>query len=343
MRTHVAASLALALGLVSPWTLAIPGEYWEITNKMEMQGMQMPGITNKVCLAKGGERDPRNSADKDCEMTDMKASGNKSSWKMRCNKDGDVMAGSGEMATFTDRTEGTFRFESAKSGGMTMGFINKRVGGACDTDEMKKKFDAQLGAINKNAEQEMAKACEPVRRKLGRDVGAYFTMKDPQSPMPKTCGLDMAVAKKTLCKSVDINNADFVSQVPGDGHSAYTSNLQSECPREMKTYMEASRKRLCEGRSFTGKPKVSMADCLKGAGDMEAGMDQADPQEAELPKTKGKKAAAQVQPQTDTSRAEAATEGPTSGGIAIPGLPGTSVSPDAIIDGAKKLKSLFGF
>ena len=309
MRKHAAASLVLVLALFSTLALAAPGEYWEITNKMEMQGMSMPGMTHKVCMGKGSEKDPRNSSDKDCEMTDMKASGNKSSWKMRCNKDGEVMTGSGEMTSAPDRTEGTIQFSSAKTGSMTINFINKRVGGACDTDEMKKKVEAQVGAANKALEQEVAKSCEPMKRKLGRDVAGYFMLKDPNSPWPKSCGLDMALAKKTLCKSVDINNSDFVEQVPGTGQNAYTSPLQSECPREMKSYMEASRKRLCEGRAFTGKPKVSVADCLKGGGDAEA---------------------------------EAAPAGNASGGIAIPGLPG-SVSPDAIIDGAKKLKGLFGF
>jgi hypothetical protein len=342
MRKHAAASLVLAMGFFSTVALAAPGEYWEITNKMEMQGMSMPGMTHKVCMAKGSEKDPRSSSDKDCEMTDMKTSGNKSSWKMRCNKDGEVMTGSGEMTYAADRTEGTMQFSSAKTGSMTMNFINKRVGGACDTDEMKKKFDAQVNAANKNMEQEYAKACEPMKRKLGHDVGGYFMLKDPSSPWPKNCGLDMAVAKKTLCKSVDISNSDFVEQVPGDGHSAYTSPLQSECPREMKSYMEASRKRLCEGRSFTGKPKVSVADCLKGVGDAEPGMDQADAQEPALSSAKGKKGAKQAPAQAESAKADAAPAGNAPGGIAIPGLPNT-VSPDAIIDGAKKLKSLFGF
>lgn len=337
MRKH---AVCLVLGCVSTLTLAAPGEYWEITNKMEMQGMSMPGMSSKMCIGKGGEKDPRNSSDKDCEVSDMKSSGNKSSWKMRCNKDGEVMTATGEMSATPDRTEGTIHFNSAKTGNMTINFVNKRVGGACDTDEMKKKYEAMAEAGKQASDQQTAKICESMKGKLGRDVGAYFSLKDPKSSWGKTCGIDMAAAKRTLCKSVDINNSDFVEQMPGDGRGAYKAPLQSECPREMKTYMEASRKRLCEGRAFTGKPKVSMTDCIKGVGDAEEGMDQADAQEPATPAARVKKG---VKPSaTEAAQTETVPAPNAPGGIAIPGLPGT-VSQDAIIDGAKKLKSLFGF
>jgi hypothetical protein len=342
MRKHAAVSLVL--GCISTLALAAPGEYWEITNKMEMQGMSMPGMTQKVCLAKGGEKDPRNSGQKDksCEMTDMKISGNKSSWKMRCDQNGEIITGSGEMSATPDRTEGVTHL-STKNGDMTMSYVNKRVGGACDTEELMKKYQAQADAAKQASDQQTAKMCESYKSGLGRDVGSYFVLKDQKSSLAKTCGVDMAVARKTLCKSVDINNSHFVEQVPGDGHSAYASPLQSECPGEMKAYMEASRKRLCEGRSFTGKPKVSLADCMKGAGDAEEGMEQADPQEPAMPSAKLKKGAKQAPSQADSAKTETAPATNAPGGIAIPGMGGATVSPDAIIDGAKKLKSLFGF
>ena len=64
---------------------------WEITTRMEMPGMPfpMPAMTNKVCIGKGEEKNPgKSKEDKDCEMTDVKTSGNKTSWKMRCTHDG---------------------------------------------------------------------------------------------------------------------------------------------------------------------------------------------------------------------------------------------------------------
>ena len=319
---------------------AAPGEYWEITNKMEMQGMAMPGMTHKVCMAKGSEKDPRNSADKDCEMTDMKSSGNKSSWKMRCVKDGEVMTGSGEMSASADRTEGTINFNSAKTGSMTMSFVNKRVGGACDTDEMKKKIDAMQDASNKQAAQQQALLCDGYKRNLGHDIGSYFQLKANGGAIAKSCAFDMDAVKKTLCKSVDANNADFGKQIRGDS-GFYRKNLQAECPREMKTYMEVSRKRYCEGRAFTEKQRLSLADCLKGGSADDEAMNRADPEEPPMPSgnestQQGGKAAPAKPDQGNAIKLP--------GGITLPGLPGggNSVPADSLIEGAKKLKNLFG-
>jgi hypothetical protein len=352
--------------------LAAPGEYWEITNKIEMQGMSMPGMTNKVCMPKGGEKDPRNSADKSCEVTDMKGSGNKSSWKMRCDKNGEVMTGSGEMTTTPDRTEGTINISSAKTGSMTMSFVNKRLGGACDSDEMKKKVEAQVAASNK----ELAKMCEGatssrdwlqkspmileksavcankkdqfceiMNREVGRDVDVYFNIKKSYASVSKACGISMDAAKKSICKSVDANNGDFTKQLRGDMGHLYTQQLRAECPGEMKTYAEVSRKRYCEGRGFTEKQQMSLAACLKGGSGDDQAMQTADPEEPPMPVSSSKKSAksskveaAKAEPSQEDSGS--ATKSP--GGISIPGLPG-NVSPDAVIDGAKKLKSLFGF
>jgi hypothetical protein len=350
---------ALVLAGLSPWAQAAPGEYWEITNKVQMQGMSMPGMTSKVCIPKGAEGDPRNSADKDCQMTDMKSSGNKSSWKMRCDKNGEVMTGSGEMTATADRTEGTISFSSAKTGNMTMSFVNKRVGGACDSDELKKKYEAQAAANNK----EMLKMCEGanttrdwlgkapmivgkdaicagkkdqfcdlMKRDAGRDVDLYFNLKQPEPAISKSCGISMDAAKKSICKSVDANNADFTKQMRGNTRLQYTQSLRSECPAEMKLYAELSRKRFCEGRGFTEQKRVSLADCLKGASGDDQAMHTADPDE---PATGSAKSPA-------ADKTEQSTTGKLLDGLKMPSLPGGGNSGDAVIDGAKKLKNLFG-
>ena len=59
MRKHFIGSLTMLLSLWTPVAFAATGEYWEITNKVEMQGMSMPGMTSKVCMPSGGEKDPR--------------------------------------------------------------------------------------------------------------------------------------------------------------------------------------------------------------------------------------------------------------------------------------------
>jgi hypothetical protein len=338
-----------------------------------MQGMSMPGVTQKVCMPKGGEKDPRNSADKSCEMTDMKASGNKMSWKMRCDKNGEVMTGSGEMSTTPDRTEGTINISTAKTGSMTMSFVNKRIGGACDSDEVKKKVEAQMAASNKelakmcegaNSSREWLQKstmilgksavcadkkdqfCEIMNRDVGRDVDIYFSIKKSDGAVSKACGISLDAAKKSICKSVDASNADFRKQLGGGMGSLYKQQLRAECPAEMKTYAEVSRKRYCEGRGFTEKQQMSLSDCLKGGSGNDEAMNTADPDEPPMPSSGAKKSGSQSS-KVDAAHAEPSKEDPGSGsklpgGISIPGLPG-NVSPDAVIDGAKKLKSLFGF
>ena len=355
MGKHFIGSLSVLLGLWTPVAFAATGEYWEITNKVEMQGMSMPGMTSKVCMPSGGEKDPRNSADKDCEMSDVKVSGNKTSWKMRCTKEGETMTGSGEMTYSTDRNEGKFDM-TTKQGNMSMSFVNKRLGGACDPDEMKKKMEAQVTASNK----ELAKMCEGMKtnhdwlvksslfleknaicaakkdpfcdlmkRESGRDLEVYFSIKGNTSPVSKSCGINMESTKKALCKSVDANNSDFTKQFRGEVHQLYADPLRAECPAEMKLYAEISRKRYCEGRDFTEQKMVSLADCLKGVSGGDEAMNRPDPDEPATAKP------------AMPAKPEPSKTGKLLDGLGLPSMPGGS-STDAVIDGAKKLKNLFG-
>lgn len=130
----------LLLGAASVLALpghAAPGEYWELTTKMEMVGMPMamPPVTMKLCVPKGAERDPRHTADKDCTMSDVKIHSNGSSWKVRCVKDGEVMTGIGEMKGDANQWAGTIRMSGVTGGqkfDMTNHLQSKRLGGTCD-------------------------------------------------------------------------------------------------------------------------------------------------------------------------------------------------------------------
>lgn len=130
----------LLLGTAAVWTFsahAAPGEYWELTTKMDMPGMPMamPATTMKLCVAKGAERDPRYSADKDCTLSDVKINSNGSSWKVRCVKDGEVMTGIGEMKGDANQWAGTIRMSGVTGGqkfDMTSHLQSKRLGGNCD-------------------------------------------------------------------------------------------------------------------------------------------------------------------------------------------------------------------
>lgn len=140
-------------------------ELWEITNKMEMEGMPfaMPGQTNKVCMQKGKQNDPAQALPKDkeqdCKMSDVKMSGNKSSWKMSCSGK-HPMTGVGEMTSSSGSYSGKVKMHSA-DGDMNMSYEGKRIG-SCDyaKDGPEAKFTAMKNDMDAKSEQERVKECK---------------------------------------------------------------------------------------------------------------------------------------------------------------------------------------
>jgi len=62
--------------------------YWELITTMEMPGMPMKMAPTKLkyCYTKEDVKDQKKSisTDKNCTVTDLKQSGNKVTWKMKC-------------------------------------------------------------------------------------------------------------------------------------------------------------------------------------------------------------------------------------------------------------------
>lgn len=274
--------------LFSAVALAAPGEYWEITTKMEMPGMPfaMPATTQKVCIGKGEEKDPRKSSkDKDCEMTDVKTAGNKTSWKMRCTHDGEVMTGIGEQTTTANSYQGTMKM-SGKNMTMNTSYSGKHVGGGCDTGEMAAKAKEYEARGKENAARmcdlsnyrtpnelidpgstmilskdapcadKKEQFCGLVRKGAPDDARMYDALvKHDRSDFPhkvevaNACGLNMAAATKSICKKIGDESFDTLSPY---------------CPAEAKSWREAKRKRECEGRSYTSKQDLK--SCIEGRG-----------------------------------------------------------------------------
>lgn len=323
-----------------------PGEYWEVTTKVEMAGlpMAMPARTMKVCIAKGAEKTP--PPNKDCEMSDVRIVGNRTSWKMRCNQNGEVMTGSGEMTGSPDSSEGTMQM-SGKSGGqtinMTMAHRSKRLGGNCDSEEMQKFAQAQTNKAKEqmcdtsrytSTVQWMSSAglflkdqtcpgkkellCEAVRRDAPRDATVYRQWieldKHNGGLIASACGLSAEATLRTLCRSVSGKNA---------------GSLAALCPAEVKAYREATRRKNCEGRSFTSRD--GMGKCLSGDASAEGEASE----DLELTKAGGKgsaraleQASDEPQPKWGASQGQGATGSPNAG--------------PSVLDSAKKLKGLFG-
>jgi Protein of unknown function (DUF3617) len=332
------ACFILAASAFSAAASAAPGEYWEITTKMEMPGMpfQMPASTHKVCIGKGNEKDPRQSSkDKDCEVIDSKISGNKTSWKMRCNRNGEVMTGSGEQTTTADSYQGTIHLSGKSEGrdmNMTQTYSGKRVGGSCDTEELAKQANKQIAQTcdlsGHNNEELINMAdlyltkgatcadkrdamCSAIRKDAGSNAETYAALAGREKTslpgsvsVSKSCGINMAAATKSICKTIGGKNYRLLSPY---------------CPAEAKAYRVAMRKKDCEGRSFTAQQ--SMKDCMSG--------DDSD-------YTGDEESTASAQP--------AKTESKTSGDSASETLKNIKDNPaGAALEGAKKLKGLFGF
>lgn len=290
MNRHYLVVLGMLTGLLSAAAQAAPGEYWEITNTMEMPGMPfaMPATTTKMCIPKGGENNPeKTSGDKSCKMTDVKTVGNKTTWKARCERDGEVMNGVGEQTTSPNGYQGKMKF-SGKSGGqdmnMTMAFSGKRLGGSCDSEEQINKMKAQIcdtshyrstadwinGSTlilqpNSACGEQRQQLCDKVRKDTPKDAEAYNTLQQHEQHMlggvsvVKECKLDMAATTKSICKTLNSNNYSLLS--------AY-------CPAEAKTYREVARRKECEGRSYTAETRAAdLKRCLSGKSDAEDNSD----------------------------------------------------------------------
>lgn len=127
------------LGILVAVLLAIPGYaaaadmmkpgLWEVTTTVEMPGMpyQPPPTTIRHCYTAQEVKENPVPKDNNCKITDLKTSGNKTTWKMECT--GEAAAkGEGEMTYHGDSAyEGKSKMQTQ---GMTMAmkYKAKRLG-----------------------------------------------------------------------------------------------------------------------------------------------------------------------------------------------------------------------
>lgn len=346
MKKLTLASLVCAASSFSSMALSAPGEYWEVTSKMEMAGMPfaMPATTMKLCLVKGAEKNP--PPNKDCETTDVRVAGNKTFWKVRCNHNGEIMNGSGEMSGNIDQSEGTTHL-SGKSGGqnvnMTMKYQSKRLGGACDSDEMANKMKAQgnkmkeqvcdtsrfrnttdwinsasLFLNGQSCPDKKALLCDVVRRDAPRDANVYQYLamleKNNGGLIAKGCGLNMVAITASQCQSLNGSNVNV---------------LAAYCPAQAKAYREAARRKGCEGRRYTAR--ANLDKCLSGGSSA-----------AQEDEPVQSKAAAKAKAGNTSGVVDGAGEEQEFKGNAGKTKPTAPAAGESVLDGAKRLKGLFG-
>lgn len=330
--------LLVTLGLFSSSLLAAPGEWWEVKAKMEMEGMPfaMPAQTTKVCMPKGGQSDPKNTQGKDsnCKMTDVKHSGNTVKFKGTCVNQGETMNMAGETSHDANSFKSNVKMTGKSDGenvNMAMVSSGKRIGGACDTEEMGRKAKAQMDAglaaacdTSKYTTRDWVASsslfigakpacvgkkdafCKVLRNDVPHDKQAYETLKYQErekgsASAVKACNLNIESIRGTLCRE--------------NAKRGPLQFLEANCPAEAKAYRELLRKREeCEGRGFTGANFASlMKQCMGG---------QIVEDEAGTRPAKSRKI-----------RADADSEDSGS----------SDATSDAMKEGTKALKGLFGF
>ena len=166
-------------------SFAEPGEKWEIATRSEMPGMALPAVTMNVCIKKGGDKDPANlmQRDSNCKVTDIKKSGSKTTWKMKCDNNGEVMTGSGEVRHKSDSFKGTSRMTGKANGAdvdMTANYEGRKLGTACDTAEQPEMVKAAgdmndiMNMAKSQMQSAMAEQCEVSNYKAVKLISAQF-------------------------------------------------------------------------------------------------------------------------------------------------------------------------
>jgi hypothetical protein len=287
-----------------------PGVWWEHTIEAEMKGMSVPATTQKVCVPKGGVREPPGAGNDDrCKVTDVKNAGAKMTWKVVCSGP-DPMTGEGEMVRGKDRYDGKMSMHS-KQGDMSMKMSGKLVGGECDAGAVKKQVaavQAQQAQQQKQADQTMAQVCDKAAEEvqLRAFAGSTALCKKPEQAAAvcarlgtrqgytayrKQAQQDPEVSRlaKDLCKKdPETARAALCAQAAKDARGDRTPDdllqfLGQSCPDEAR----ALAKKECAGRSFTGMPDGFRQICVQYAREELAADDaQPKPAAAEQPSKK---------------------------------------------------------
>ena len=292
-------------------TEKIPGDLWETTIQMSMEGMEsmaMPPMTNRSCQKKDAEwtEPPGAKQDDTCEAVDWKVSGSTATWSIRC-KDGS--SGTGEMVfDGKEAYRGTMHIKSSE-GAMSMKLSGRRVGD-CDAGENQRK----MAAYERQAKQAEAAQADAIAARCRQ--AAESVEIDLFLPPYSTCG--SPEDKATLCSAVRTEKG-FSSvagrppyQNPQLGKASELCGFEPEdvrnklcgealprrsykfladhCPEAKKELAEAE----CAGRKFTSIPDEDLRGfCMAYAGEsMTAENPPAEPTPADLKKetsSKGKK------------------------------------------------------
>ena len=302
--------LLLVSSFIPSLALAAAGETWEVTSKTEMAGMPyaMPETIITVCQPKGGAPDPQQMMQDEgnCKVSDVKTSGNKVTWKVRCDGDGQKMSGGGEITHSMSSYQGTMHMSGTADGekvDMKASYRGKRLGEACDTSappvvggKSMEDMNEMMGMAKAQMAAGMAEQCE-----VGRYEAEQLMTNQFFGPNAM-CAKNQKYACKVIGKDVMKKPEVYLALVKHDDTSDIS--IAAACKIDMKAAAKATCKKV-DGNNYEDFEDACPAEYAKFSA-----------------------MAASGRSYTSTPRsADAVTDNPVGNAI----------------DGAKKLKGLFGF
>lgn len=130
---------------------AAAGEYWEVRQKVSMQGMSMPAQQSRICKPlNAAPEDMASADDSNCRMTDFQTRGSKTTFRFECSGK-DAASGEGEIEQLGPDAYRGRNVMRSKEGEMVIEFEGRKVGGTCDPEEPIKR--AQAGVAQAQAQQ----------------------------------------------------------------------------------------------------------------------------------------------------------------------------------------------
>jgi hypothetical protein len=260
-----------------------PGVYWEQTVEMQMPGFAMPAQTQKVCLPKKGlEEPPRSDRDNGkCQMTDVKRSGSRMTWKIKCE---DGSSGEGDITSGPETFDGkmTMRTQGTE---MQMKMKGKKVGGDCDANEMRRKvagMQKQAATAQAESARNQAKMCDEAAEKMNLMMfvtpypGVPVACKDPSKlcasldtregllSLKQNGGKGGREKAEKLCKKdldavIEKHCAAATKEQEKKLGGASTEFVFAYCPELSR----ALAKKECAGRRFTALPPAQRDFCTR--------------------------------------------------------------------------------
>ena len=133
-KATVAASALVALAWAQAVHAQAAGDLYEVTVRMEMAGMpmQMPAMTHRNCVKKGGSDADLVPHQDNCTVTDAKRTGNRLTFAIACTGR-DAMKGTGDFTFAGDGYTGQIRLAGKMENEdvqVTQAIAGRRVG-AC--------------------------------------------------------------------------------------------------------------------------------------------------------------------------------------------------------------------